>query len=471
MILNMLNKLSIRARLLLATVGILVIGFAVLTFVAGSQIAAAARADYENQLLNTIKLVVRGVSPYVSARFDTENLSTEVEQIITEFEEEIGGTITFVALDGGGHNNPPSRSSFRDLVEVETAIRGEIVIVERDDTLYTAANITPDNRQEDFTPVVIQLAVPLDRLNELIIQRWVVLIVVFVGVLAVSLAAALLVSQSIIKPLYALRESAVRLSQGELNHRIQLKSQNEIGAVATAFNEMAFQVQSMLEEQRAFASNTSHELRTPLTTIRLRSESMRYDDLDEDVVKQYIEEIDDEVKHLATLVEDLTLLSRFDAGRAELGSSEIDMRRFIMSMQHQFEAQLTQHGITLSTTITDEILPIKASLNHLNVIFRNLLDNAIKYTPSGGNITWTTSMKDNIITSVIQDTGQGIDEKNLPHIFERFYRADKARSREVPGTGLGLAMVRSIIHAYGGTITIESPGINQGTKVTVCFPN
>lgn len=104
------------------------------------------------------------------------------------------------------------------------------------------------------------------------------------------------------------------------------------------------------------------------------------------------------------------------------------------------------------------------------MIFRNLLDNAIKYTPEGGEITWTIQEVDTGIQHTICDTGHGIEAENLPQVFERFFRIDKARSRDVPGTGLGLALVKSIVEAYGGKITLESSGLDQGTTVTVLLP-
>jgi signal transduction histidine kinase len=358
--------------------------------------------------------------------------------------------------------------------EVETALRNQIVVVERNTAsgvlaFHTASPIQ-NHRGPDPIPIV-QLSVPAANLQTLIFQRWLRLWSIFVGVLSVAVVATLLISRSIIRPLYALRESAVKLAQGEFSHRVTAVSRDEIGAVALAFNEMADQVQEMLEEQRAFASNTSHELRTPLTTIRLRSEALRYDEtLDDATAKQYVTEIDDEVRHLGKLVEDLTLLSRFDAGRAELGGSEIDITRFAQSLKGQWQSIATQKGIQLDVAVPETPFTVNASLNHLTVVFRNLLDNAVKYTPSGGHIRWAIQLEPNGFRRVIEDSGQGIAAEHLPHLFERFYRADKARSRHIPGTGLGLALVKSIVESYGGAVNVQSAGIQQGTTVTVFWP-
>src|SRR5262249_52562946 len=167
-------------------------------------------------------------------------------------------------------------------------------------------------------------------------------------------------------------------------------------------------VESMLEEQRAFASNTSHELRTPLTAIRLRTEALRYDKtLDEATAHQYVEEIDEEVARLGNLIQELTLLSRFDAGRAELGKDQVDMQRFATSLQHQV-TQATEKAIQISLELPNEPLPVNASLSHLTVVFRNILDNAIKYTPEGGQITWKMVKEGQGVRSTIRDTRRGV---------------------------------------------------------------
>ncbi|MCA9330647.1 GHKL domain-containing protein [Candidatus Saccharibacteria bacterium] len=173
---------------------------------------------------------------------------------------------------------------------------------------------------------------------------------------------------------------------------------------------------------------------------------------------------------MGSLIEDLTLLSRFDAGRAELGKSEVDLCRFVMSMTQQMQAEAAAKNIAIQLNLPPKLIPINGSINHLTVAFRNVLDNAIKYTSEGGTITWRISEDIDYVRVVIEDTGQGIEATSLEHVFERFFRADKARSRQVPGTGLGLALVQSIVQAYGGQITVESKGFNLGTTVTICWP-
>lgn len=462
---------SIRTRLLLAYIVIILIGFAGLALIAGGQISSAAQVDFKQRLQNEISLIAQGLAPVLDNYVDGRTDNTGLNATFKEYEAQVNGTLKLYSATN--QSGPPfPRNFFRDTLELEAALNGQVTLTERnndtgEDTLYTAAPIVHDERLYGL----IQLSVPASNLQGIVTQRWIELGLVFALVTALALFAALWLSRSIIQPLYKLRESAIHLSQGDFSHRLAGVGKDEIGEVALAFNEMAQQVQSMLEEQRAFASNTSHELRTPLTTIRLRTEALRYDaQLDASTAKQYIEEIDEEVMRLGNLVQDLTLLSRFDAGRAELGKDQVDIVRFATGLQHQMSLQAAEKKIEILLDLPEEPIPVHASINHLTVVFRNLLDNAIKYTRQDGQITWKIRNENQGIGSVICDTGRGIPTEHLPHVFERFYRADKARSRDIPGTGLGLALAKSIVQAYGGCLKIESAGTDQGTTVSIYWP-
>lgn len=459
---------SIRARLVAAYMGILVLAFAAFALVAGGQISSAARQDYEQRLVNEMRLIAQGVSSYAVGGVGVP-ASDALRRLIADYEVQVGGRLTLLFIPSIERRG---MLMFPMLPEIETALRGSAAVVQRPnddgrDALFTAA-VVGDVRRSGL---VAHLSVPLDNLQALIVERWAALGLVFALVTAAALGAALAMSRSIIHPLVILRQSAVRLSQGDLAHRVPYTAYDEIGEVARAFNEMAQQVENMLNEQRAFASNTSHELRTPLTTIRLRTEALRSDpNLDAATVRRYIAEVDDEVMRLGGLVEDLALLSRFDAGRAELGDTEIDLGRFVNSLVQQLQHLARTRGLRLEWIVPTDAPVVSASLNHLMVVFRNLLDNAIKYTPEGGKVIIELSAHEAGAQVVIRDTGRGIEPEHVLHVFERFYRADRARSRDIPGTGLGLALVKSIVEAYGGSITIYSEGAGKGTIVTVVWP-
>lgn len=438
--------------------------------IVGRQISSSATEDYAERLRDEMSLIVQGVGPTVDDYLDGRIDDSALEKAFEQYETQVNGELMVIPMDDSG--SPGGRDSIHNTLELETATHGQIITVQRKnaqgaDTFYTAGPIVYNGRLQ----ALVQLSVPADNLQNLITKRWLELGLIFALMSGAGVIAALWLARSIIRPLYKLRESAARLSTGDFSHRVAYAGKDEIGDVAQAFNEMAQQVESMLEEQRAFASNTSHELRTPLTTIRLRTEALRYDKtLDSADAQRYIAEIDEEVMRLGNLVQDLTLLSRFDAGRAELGQDQVDMVRFAGSIQQQVATPAQDKNLSITLRLPDAPLLVNASLTHLTVVFRNLLDNAIKYTPEGGQITWTLARDDGGIFSTICDTGRGVDAAHLPRLFERFYRVDKARTRDIPGTGLGLALVKSIVEAYGGQISMTSEGVDKGSTVSVFWP-
>jgi len=478
-----LKNTKIRTRLLVVYLGVILAGFSVLTIIAGGQINTAVHAEYEQHLQDEIRLIAQGLASSITTNSAGQVDMAQLQLTLQSYEPQTEGKLTAYspggAPDNGPHNSPGAdpgptarKGSFFNMPEMETALRGEIVLVERNDdagvdTFYTAA---PVGTAPQYN-VIIQLGVPVSNLNGIVLQRWAVLGLGFLLVTTVALAAALWLSHTIIQPLYRLRDSALQLSQGDLSHRVNVDRRDEIGEVGVAFNEMANQVQSMLEEQRAFASNTSHELRTPLTAIQLRAEALIDDPtLDAETTKRYIQGIADEIARMSNLVQDLTLLSRFDAGQAKLGQEEIDFVRLSNNLNQQYALQAQDKNISLIIEVRHEPILMSASISHLTVVFRNILENALKYTPSGGSISWTIQTTDAGILCTIKDTGQGISASDLPHVYERFFRADKAHSRNIPGTGLGLSLVKSIVDAYHGRIQIESEGAGKGTTVTILWP-
>jgi signal transduction histidine kinase len=332
--------------------------------------------------------------------------------------------------------------------------------------IYAAAPVFEDEKVLG----VVQLSRPVTDAAAAVRRRWWALAG---GVSVLSLLAVVAsswIAASLARPLEQLRVSTLRLAAGDLDTRLPDLGSDEIGQVAAAFNDMADKVQAMLEEQRAFASNASHELRTPLTTIRLRSEALRAGTLDPATARQYSAEIDDEVARLGGLVEDLILLSRLDAGRAARGQESVDVVRLAQAALRDLSSLAQTQGVALLLDTPAARPTVWAASNHLRVVLRNLLSNALTYTPAGGSVTCRLRVEGDHLVLVVADTGQGVAPEDLPHLFERFYRADKAHGRAIRGAGLGLALVRSIVETYGGAVTLTSSGLGQGTTVQVIWP-
>lgn len=480
---------------LIRTYSLLILtGFGLLALFTGIQITTAAWRGFKNSLIyaatNTAHDLERTIESYYLGELDDPALAS----IITEYEERNDLELSFYPVEdpqlAGGQGKgegqgfgrgapetilqPPLPAETRGLREFESLADGEASVFARPDPenrrwlFYTAVPITSGPHIIGY----LHYAVHASEILFVILRSWLPLlggvILITVGVIYASRR----VSASIVRPLEELSRSSGQIAAGDLQARAQIAGPQEIVSLAASFNRMAERVEAMIEEQRAFASNASHELRTPLTALRLRTEAIRDDStLDEETKRRYLTEIDDEVRRMGALIEDLILLSRFDAGRAEKGSETVDMRRFTQSMIQQVARRLEEKSITLTveTPDTDDLI-ITASLTHVTVVFRNVLENAIKYTPERGSIHWRMTSSKDMLSSTITDSGQGIDPAVLPHVSERFFRGEKSHSREIPGSGLGLSLVGSIIRVYGGSFQIESDGLDQGTKVTIDWP-
>ena len=457
---------SLRTRLLLTFAGLILAGFTTLAIMAGEQISSSTVEDFNSQLMDQASLVARALKETVEHAYEGETSQAALLNALQTYASQ--GNVDVALYDRNGRFllNSSNTSGTTGGAEITAARSGQITTDTRNNIVYAAAPITED----DELIGIVQLAAPLTEAQSLVSQRWLTLGLGVLGVTAVATIAALWLSNTLVRPLGNLQQAANQVAAGDFSQRLPETRQDEIGELSRAFNHMAAQIEAMIEEQRTFASNASHELRTPLTTIRIRSEALRDNLVDEATAQQYIAEIDDEVNRLGNLVQDLILVSRLDSGRLEAGHEQIEPVRFAQQLIQQFTSQASSANITMTLDAPNHLPTIEASLSHLHIVFRNLLNNAIKYSPSGGSIHWQIAANDNKLHHIISDNGQGISPEDLPHLFDRFYRADKSRSRAVAGVGLGLSLVKLIVEFYGGQIWIESDGVGQGTAVYINWP-
>lgn len=464
----------LRTRLMLTYTALIVIGFIALAGFAGGQIARGAQEDLAGSLQAQAALLARSIKEDVEyldkgeasavaigQRAATLAAQTDAHVLLLDPHGRVWYANTDAETDKDLRNRPEVRAALGGSVSYD--VRGDR---QREDNIFAAAPVIEDGRVLS----VVVITQPISAAAAAVRARWLVLGsgVLLLGLLSLGTSAWL--AASLTRPLERLRAAALRLAAGDLTQRVPEDRADELGQVARAFNHMAGQVQAMLDEQRSFAANASHELRTPLTTVRLRSEALRYDQIDAEMARQYVVEIDDEVARLGGLVEDLISLSRFDAGRAERGHETVDAARLARSVLHELESREMAQGRRLTLEAATDLPEVRASSHHLRVVLRNLIANAVSYTPVGGSVTCTLQLEGHNLLITVTDTGQGIAPEDLPHLFERFYRVDKGRGRTVTGAGLGLTLVQSIVEFYGGRITIESAGLGQGTTARVWWP-
>lgn len=230
--------------------------------------------------------------------------------------------------------------------------------------------------------------------------------------------------------------------------------------------------QEKLEEsRREFVANVSHELRTPLTTIKSYLEALEDGALEEpQLAGKFVNVTRNETERMIRLVTDLLQLSRLDSKQAIIGREITDVAEMLEEVADRFAFQLEQRDIAIEVLTEPAVKEIMLDRDRIDQVLDNLVSNAIKYTPDGGHISLNARRPEAKLLEIsVQDTGIGIPKKDLSRIFERFYRVDKARSRNMGGTGLGLSIAREIVRAHGGTIQLESE-FGQGTKVTFTIP-
>ena len=273
-------------------------------------------------------------------------------------------------------------------------------------------------------------------------------------------------SRRILAPVESLSRAARDLARGDFSRRVQVRSRDEVGELARTFNAMAEELAATEEMRRNLVADVAHELRTPLSNIRGYLEAIR-----DGVVKPEaatLNSMNEEVLLLTRLIEDLQELAQAESGQLNLNLQQCDMsevsKKAVAALQPKAEAA----GITVDLSAVYED-PAVADHERMSQVLRNLLVNAINYTPSGGRVNVTVVPRRGDVEVTVQDTGIGIPEEELPHVFERFYRVDKSRSRATGGVGLGLTIARRLVEAHGGRISVTSLS-GQGTTFSFTVP-
>ena len=260
------------------------------------------------------------------------------------------------------------------------------------------------------------------------------------------------------------------MSAGNYDSRIQISGQDELAEVAYEFNLLADRLQKTEEVRREFVSNASHELKTPLASIKLLSDSiLQTEGISKESVAEFLQDINEEIDRLTRITERLLQLTKLDHVPPS-AAEDCDLNTLVEKIGELLRENAFQAQVTLEDQVPQG-LKVHFDKDGLYQVVFNLMENAIKYNRPGGKVTIQAQKQENgeLVHLQIQDTGIGMAPEELPHIFERFYRVDKARSRERGGTGLGLAIVSDWLQVLGGKIQVESV-LGQGTTFTVTLP-
>jgi len=289
-----------------------------------------------------------------------------------------------------------------------------------------------------------------------------------VMVLIVSGGGYLLVRQSL-QPVEDIRATAEKITFGNLSNRLPVpKTGDALEHLSMTLNQMLNRLEAAYEQASRFSADASHELRTPLTIIRGELESIASEQNLSEVLHDRIGSVLEETERLSQIVESLFAISRLDAGEAKIQHVQFDLAALVRSTADQMSLLAEEKNISVQIVADTHVL-VEGDPSRIKQVVVNLLDNAIKYTPKDGSIIIKISAAQRKAILEVCDNGIGIPASSLPHVFERFYRADKTRSRETMGAGLGLAIVKSICLAHGGNVDIQSIE-GKGTSCRVELP-
>lgn len=296
-------------------------------------------------------------------------------------------------------------------------------------------------------------------------------IFIFLIPLLILIAAfgGIIIANKALRPISHIIRVAREISVGDLSKRLNLPYTNdEIGNLAQTFDMMIERLENSFEKQKQFTNDASHELRTPIAVIQTQAESALTGERTKGEYRKALEVILEESKHMSKLVHNLLFLARSDANAERLTIENLNLSELIEGIVSELVPIAENHRLTLKI-IKNEPSYIRGDQTRIIQLFYNLIDNAIKYTPSGGKVEISIENSGKFIKTSVKDTGIGIPKEHLPHIFERFYRVDRARARKSGGSGLGLSICKWIVNAHGGKIEVESQE-GKGTTFTVWLP-
>ena len=455
---------SIRVRLTLWYVLLLAIILAVFSVVVFLGLRENLNTDLNDSLDNRADLVL-GLLSYENGRPSLGGIDIPGDPLEGEHFARVFGPSGEVIFDNSGPEG--TVPLHRD--EVDAALSGN--------TSRESAESSGDRLRILTTPIVrdsevvgaVQVGLSEGDVQETLTTILFIIAVAYPLTLLVTSAGGVFIAGRALSPIDRLTRVARQITAEDLSQRLDLDlPDDEVGRLARTFNDMIARLDEAFRRQRQFTADASHELRTPLTAIKGQAEVALQRDRDAVAYREVLRAINIEVDRMIRLVGSLLTLARADAGHIAMAREPVDLARLVTDAVEQVRPEATARQISLRLHPGSDVR-LTADQDLLLQLVLNLLDNAVKYTPARGAVSVAWAAEDNHAVVHVSDTGSGIPPEHQPRIFDRFYRADSARTRVAGGAGLGLSISRWIAEAHGGTIAVESePG--QGSIFTVRLP-
>ena len=315
----------------------------------------------------------------------------------------------------------------------------------------------------------VLLSTPVDELRQAILPVEAQLMTVFLVVAAAALIAAFVFAISLTAPIKAMTSAIRRMGKGDLTARVKVHASGELKELADSYNAMAEKIENFDQSRSQFVQNASHELKTPLATMKLLLENLIYQpDMPSELRAEFMQDMNHEIDRLSGIITDLLTLTKMDSEETAIKHEKFDFTELCIGAVHALQPAAEKNRLTLTMDVAKDVT-LQGDESKLGQVIYNLIDNAIKYTPEGGSVHVTMKADGRNAVFAVRDTGVGIPEEDAKHIFDRFYRVDKARSRETGGTGLGLSIVRQMVQLHRGEIKVDSV-FGKGSTFTVTLP-
>lgn len=283
-----------------------------------------------------------------------------------------------------------------------------------------------------------------------------------------AIAVSLFLSERIARPVRRMVLASRRIAAGRYAGRIPSGEPDELGQLAESFNEMAGALEAAEQRRMELIGDVAHELRTPIANLQGHLEGL-LDGVVEPSARTWAF-LHGEAGRLGRLVEDLQELSRAEARQIPVNPRPVSPGHLVEMALAPISPQFAEKGLTLRTALAPDLPQVLADMDRAVQVLSNLLSNALRYTPAGGQVELAVDRQGDTVVFRVRDTGIGIAPEHLPHLFERFYRADKSRSRAAGGSGIGLTIARALVEAMGGRIWAESPGLDRGATFFFTLP-
>jgi len=388
------------------------------------------------------------------------------EQIVVQ--EQLGELVAIYDVNGNlllSSGTELEESTIWSLIDYAAVGENTIVTATTTDeqTVHLSAALV---RRGWLTAVLIVGRPTTEADNTLNAFRKVLFITVFSTILLAA-AGGLFLAARALKPVKEINTTAQSINETDLSRRIKVKTRDELGRLSTTLNNMIERLQEAFERQKQFTADSSHELRTPLSVIEAEATLALRKERTPEEYQKALDSINQEVAYMSSILEKLLMLARADAGKEQLNFEPVSLKELIMTMIPDIANLADEKGLQFESGEMVE-LQVRGDEVKLKQLLLNLFDNAIKYTLNG-IVSVSLHQEDDQAIITVSDTGIGISEEDIPHIFDRFYRVDKARSRSEHGSGLGLAIAKYIVQAHNGEINVTS-NIGKGSTVRVRLP-